>query len=183
VTSVFVTHDQNEAIKIADKIVAINRGHVDQIGTPEEVYEHPESKFVASFIGDTNIIVGNYHRNHVIIEKMNGRLNIPTPSVLRNGPIVLLVRPEDILISPKEIQKCPYQGKVEDIYYQGSVHEIHILLGKLKIKAYEEKNRFQDKHICKGQRVHIGFLKTKLFNAPEGSEMVRQKLSQLGYIE
>lgn len=72
VTSIFVTHDQNEAIKIADKIVAINRGKVEQIGTAKEVYEYPKSKFVASFIGNTNVIVGRYENNKIIIEKMGG---------------------------------------------------------------------------------------------------------------
>jgi sulfate transport system ATP-binding protein len=183
VTSIFVTHDQSEAIKIADKIVAINRGRVDQVGTPKDVYEHPKSKFVASFIGDTNVIIGNYSNNKIIIEKMAGELNIDTSPSLEKGSIVLLVRPEDILLSPLKNRKCPFSGNVHEIYYQGSIYEIHVQMGKLKLKAYEEKNRFQDKQLSKGQKVHVGFIKTKMFNAPEGSEIVRRKLKQLGYLE
>lgn len=183
VTSIFVTHDQNEAIKIADKIVAINRGKVEQIGTAKEVYEYPKSKFVASFIGNTNVIVGKYENNKIIIEKMGGELNIQAIPPVRKGSIVLLVRPEDILLSSRKERKCPLLGDVREIYYQGSVYEIHIMVGNLNIKAYEEKNRFQDKKITKGQRIYVGFLKTKIFNAPEGSENIRQKLSQLGYLE
>jgi len=60
-TSVFVTHDQEEAMEVADEIVIMNRGRIEQVGTPPEIYEHPATPFVMSFIGEVNILPGNSH--------------------------------------------------------------------------------------------------------------------------
>ncbi|MCK4836427.1 MAG: ABC transporter ATP-binding protein [Candidatus Aminicenantes bacterium] len=183
VTSVFVTHDQNEAIKIADKIVAINRGKVDQIGTAKEVYEHPETKFVASFIGNTNVIVGKLHDHKLYIENMAGEIPTKSLKAPKNGSMVLLVRPEDILISKKKTRECPIKGTIKDIYYRGSAYEINILTGDIIINVVEEKNRFQKKKIANNATVYLGFVKYNIFNAPEGRKIIEEKLSQLGYLE
>jgi len=64
VTSVFVTHDQEEALEVADRIVVMNEGRIEQVGTPEEVYEHPASEFVYRFLGDVNLFHGRLLRPH-----------------------------------------------------------------------------------------------------------------------
>jgi sulfate transport system ATP-binding protein len=64
VTSVFVTHDQEEALEVADRVVVMNEGRIEQVGTPEEVYEHPASEFVYRFLGDVNLFHGRLVRPH-----------------------------------------------------------------------------------------------------------------------
>ena len=62
VTSVFVTHDQEEALEVADRVVVMNEGRIEQIGTPEEVYEHPATPFVYGFLGNVNLFHGRIHQ-------------------------------------------------------------------------------------------------------------------------
>lgn len=64
VTSLFVTHDQEEALEVSDKVVIVNKGKVEQIGTPQEVYEHPETPFVTSFVGPVNVVPGHLFGSH-----------------------------------------------------------------------------------------------------------------------
>jgi sulfate transport system ATP-binding protein len=65
VTSIFVTHDQEEALEVADRVVLMNKGHVEQVGTPEEVYEHPATPFVYGFLGAVNLFHGRVEGEHV----------------------------------------------------------------------------------------------------------------------
>ena len=183
VTSIFVTHDQNEAIKIADKIVVINRGKVEQIGTAKEIYEHPKSKFVASFIGNVNVISCYIRNQKLFIENNHSEINVSSTTHSENSCIVLLVRPEDIIISNKKTIKCPQKGTIRKINYRGSVYEITITLGSLKINATEKKNGFQKKKLKTGNSIFIGFHKYKIFDAPEGKKIIQEKLNQLGYLE
>lgn len=182
-TSIFVTHDQNEAIKIADKIVAINRGQVEQIGTSKEIYENPESKFVASFIGKTNVISGTVNGNYFFIENLPKNHPIKLLKTVEDGPTVLLVRPEDIIISKKLKPDVPLSGYITEIKYCGGVFEINISLQDLKIKSTKEKNFLLNSGVKIGDDVNIGISHYKVFNTPEGHDKVHKKLSQLGYIE
>src|SRR5690606_18192928 len=68
ITSVFVTHDQEEALEVADRIVVMNQGHVEQIGTPQEVYDHPASPFVYQFLGNVNLFQSRVHNGHARID-------------------------------------------------------------------------------------------------------------------
>ncbi len=67
VTSVFVTHDQEEAMDVADRVVIMNEGKIEQIGTPEEVYDHPENPFVYDFLGSVNLFKGNVHKGNWLL--------------------------------------------------------------------------------------------------------------------
>jgi sulfate transport system ATP-binding protein len=90
ITSVFVTHDQEEALELSDNIVIINRGNVEQIGTPEDVYDKPANPFVYSFIGNVNLF-------HARLEK--GRVHLPKEGEVNEGDLSLFVRPHDVSIS------------------------------------------------------------------------------------
>lgn len=180
-TSIFVTHDQSEAIRISDKIIAINRGSVEQIGTAQEVYEHPQSKFVASFIGNTNVISGVVKDGLFFLSEHHRKISIKLNKNTENGPIVLLIRPEDINIYEKENNSI--NGIVNDIHYCGSFFQVDISIGDLIIKSIEEKNKFLKKNIKKGDKTGLQISHYKIFNAPEGPDTIREKLRQLGYIE
>ncbi|WP_448564261.1 ABC transporter ATP-binding protein [Trichothermofontia sp.] len=129
VTFVMVTHDQEEALSLSDRIAVMNRGQVEQIGTPPEIYEQPATPFVANFIGDTNLFQGRVD----YVEK--SKLRVLTQSGLKvlvqhpaasQGPrpdrVVVSVRPENIRLSltPPEGQANCFQGKLSHTMYLGT---------------------------------------------------------------
>lgn len=133
ITSIFVTHDQQEAIEIADKIVVINRGRVEQIGSARNVYENPQSKFVASFIGQVNVLDAVARNGRVTIK--NSLIQVETDSLSRNhdGDIVILVRPEDIEIASSR-QECSLPASVLRFHYRGSHYEMDCGLGGTSVR-------------------------------------------------
>jgi ABC-type Fe3+/spermidine/putrescine transport system ATPase subunit len=101
VPAIFITHDQEEALELGDRIAVINAGRIEQIGTPDEVYNKPETEYVATFLGAANLLLGVVNRRAVEI----GAAIIPARDEtvrFRDGQSVKLVfRPEDVHLSPK----------------------------------------------------------------------------------
>ena len=97
ITFLYVTHDQEEALTMSDKVVVMNQGYIQQMGTPEEIYNEPENAFVADFIGDSNIIDGVMLEDRVV--KICGAV-FPCidEGFGRNKPVDVVIRPEDIII-------------------------------------------------------------------------------------
>ncbi|MFC2146006.1 ABC transporter ATP-binding protein [Acidobacteriota bacterium] len=190
ITTILVTHDQKEAIEIADKIIIINRGKVEQIGNAREVYEQPQSKFVASFIGQTNVITGSIKEEHIYLGDAIIPLSVPLqhPLLLPSETVVLLVRPEDVVISKKERDnpsRSPLKGVIEHIYYRGNFYEIDMKIkaNGVCVKSFLGKQNFLDQDLEVGEEVFVCFRDFQFFQAPEGEVEIRKKLSQLGYIE
>lgn len=130
ITFLFVTHDQQEAMSISDHIAVLRGGHVEQIGTPPELYEAPKTSFVAAFIGDTNFFPGIVTR--VVGDYCDLQVeDLPTlhlyndKKIPKGGNVHISIRPEKFIISlDKPTQLNPntnlLQGKVEDIVYLGA---------------------------------------------------------------
>src|SRR5512133_2504470 len=93
VTSIFVTHDQEEALEVADRVVLMNAGRVEQVGSPQEVWEHPASPFVYGFLGDVNLFHGRAHQGQMHLEGM--QLASPEHAGARNAKAFAYVRPHD----------------------------------------------------------------------------------------
>jgi putative spermidine/putrescine transport system ATP-binding protein len=109
-TIVFVTHDQSEALTMSDRIAVFNRGKIEQIGTPSQIYDHPATQFVAEFIGETNLIDG----------KVSGALNGQTQIRLSNGQdIRLSLRPERVRLNTDDSTSNKLSATVSDIVYHG----------------------------------------------------------------
>lgn len=139
-TFVFVTHDQEEALSMSDRIVVFNHGHIEQIGTPKCVYETPANLYVAMFIGEANIFDVHVHSLHdrdltTFIEeipllcKNNGNYHI-------GDRLHLIVRPEDIRVwslSEVENQEGMLPGRIVDIIYKGSTVDLKVALSSGKI--------------------------------------------------
>jgi sulfate transport system ATP-binding protein len=104
VTSIFVTHDQEEALEIADRIVVLQNGRIQQIGKPTEVFDHPASAFVAKFLGDVNTIQGEIRNHRVFVAGADTGHTSPHA----NGTIEVLVRPHDIEILAETVPSFPY---------------------------------------------------------------------------
>ena len=124
-TVVFVTHDQSEALTMSDRIAVFNQGLIEQIGSPREIYDHPRTRFVAEFIGETNLLEGTvkgHDRDGTTIELDSSRhLTVARADALATGARVLVsVRPERILLGPPsmEVQNM-LPTKILDSVYQG----------------------------------------------------------------
>ena len=121
ITFIFVTHDQEEALTMSDKIVVMNNGEIQQVGTPEEIYNEPTNRFVANFIGESNIIPG------VMLEDYKVRFDDITFDCVDFGfkkgePVEVVIRPEDIDIVPVEDGKMT--GEVLSVLFKGVHYEI-----------------------------------------------------------
>lgn len=97
ITSVFVTHDQEEALDVADRIVILNQGKIEQIGTPEEVYDNPVNPFVYNFLGNVNLFHGRVHNGKVELGSLT--LDVPQYVETKNKKAISYIRPHDIEIS------------------------------------------------------------------------------------
>ena len=96
ITSIFVTHDQEEALEVADQVVLMNKGKVEQVGSPDEVYEHPASPFVYGFLGTVNVFHGRAHDGRLHLGPVS--LESPEHRDVRDAPAVVYARPHEIEI-------------------------------------------------------------------------------------
>ncbi|NSB75603.1 spermidine/putrescine transport system ATP-binding protein [Clostridium beijerinckii] len=131
ITFVYVTHDQEEALTMSDRIAIMYGGDLEQIGTPKEIYEKPKSKFVADFIGESNIFYGvaNKLENDLSRVKLeNGDAIVLDSQVMDNEIIYVLVRPENIRLSKEAIEGFTLVGKVKEHVYIGNVNKTIIML-------------------------------------------------------
>ena len=166
ITFLYVTHDQGEAMSLSDRIAVMKSGRVEQLGTPEEVYEAPRSSFVAAFIGDTNFFSGvvaePMEKSHVLsgllsaaVDKDYSRLKVDGLSDLqcyndkqiREGEDVYLsIRPEKMRISRERPKAEPHlnalQGEVEDVIYLGSQTKYWVRVGDYRISVIRQHSRF-----------------------------------------
>lgn len=183
ITSIFVTHDQNEAIEICDEVVVINRGRVEQIGTAKEIYEHPNSKFVASFIGKVNVLDSVVKNNQIIIKGTDFTLAHKIDESLDDGDIVLLIRPEDIKITNKSESSDTLPCLIQKVHYRGSHFDIDCIVKKHRIKCIENKSSYLHHNWSENQRVFLSFKSYRIFEAEQGHHKIHEKLKELGYIE
>lgn len=131
ITFVYVTHDQEEALTMSDRIAIMYGGDLEQIGTPKEIYERPKSKFVADFIGESNIFYGVASRedNDVLKVKLeSGEVLAVDSQVKENEIIYVLVRPENIKLSTDIVEGFSLVGKVKEHVYIGNVNKTIIVL-------------------------------------------------------
>jgi sn-glycerol 3-phosphate transport system ATP-binding protein len=157
VTSIFVTHDQIEAMTLADKLVIMNGGNVEQIGRPTEVYQRPASRFVAEFIGSPamNLIEGEFDADGHFLHGQGERLKRDALSGLRptSGRVLLGVRPESVRIASPD-EPGSVEAVVNYIEELGPSRLIHTSVGGNRIVAVVESS---DREIATGSRLHVSF--------------------------
>lgn len=123
ITFIYVTHDQEEALTMSDTIVVMNQGYIQQIGTPEDIYNEPQNAFVADFIGDSNIIHGTMIEDK-LVEILGAKFPCVDEGFGRNTPVDVVIRPEDIdLLKPEE---GTIQGVVSHLIFKGVHYEMEV---------------------------------------------------------
>lgn len=166
ITSVYVTHDQIEAMTLADRIVVMNRGSIQQIGTPDEIYSDPANTFVANFIGSPpmNLIDGELKKG---IFTSNG-VTVAEVKIKHEGPCKLGIRPEDCSIS-KTPSKTHLEGKVYGVEPTGDITYLTIKLGDLNFEVKANRTYRADL----GSAVKVTFDTNRLyfFDAHSGQRL------------
>jgi sulfate transport system ATP-binding protein len=126
VTSIFVTHDQEEALEVADRVVIMNEGKVEQIGTPEEVYDHPASPFTFDFLGKVNLFHGRVHQE----QEPRGAVDPVAPEIPGNGepPVIGYVRAHDIEVQREPADSDSFKAEVRHVHTIGPVVRVELFL-------------------------------------------------------
>lgn len=123
ITFVYVTHDQEEALTMSDTIVVMNQGYIQQMGTPEQIYNEPENAFVADFIGESNIVPGLMIHDE-LVEIFGAKFACVDKGFGNNKPVDVVIRPEDIdLLKPEE---GTLQGVVTHLIFKGVHYEMEV---------------------------------------------------------
>ncbi|CEJ75318.1 ABC transporter spermidine/putrescine ATP-binding protein [[Clostridium] sordellii] len=123
ITFIFVTHDQEEALTMSDKIIVMNKGKIQQMGTPQDIYNEPENSFVARFIGESNIFDGVMLEDY-LVEFCSTKFKCVDKDFEKNENIEVVIRPEDIkMVEP---QKGMLKGKVTSVLFKGVHYEIEV---------------------------------------------------------
>lgn len=123
ITFIYVTHDQEEALNMSDRIAVMNAGYLEQVGTPKEIYERPKTKFVASFIGESNIFEGTVEEaagGNAVISIMNNRINIKNSELNKGDRIFASIRPECVGVSFEKDNALNLKAVVKKHDYLGS---------------------------------------------------------------
>ena len=123
ITFIYVTHDQEEALTMSDTIVVMNQGYIQQMGTPEQIYNEPENAFVADFIGESNIVGGTMIHDE-LVEIFDAKFACVDKGFGNNKPVDVVIRPEDIdLVKPED---GTLQGVVTHLIFKGVHYEMEV---------------------------------------------------------
>jgi len=156
VTSIFVTHDQEEALEIADRVLVINQGKVEQFGTPEEIYNAPTSLFVADFVGEANHFRGTSQAGKLTI----GPLSLGVADVSDGEELDVVVRPADIKM--REItSQSDIVGEIVRLSYRGNSYLVEVKLENgMRVYTYAPK---ESRPLYTGQQTALDIMDYKLF--------------------
>jgi sulfate transport system ATP-binding protein len=162
VTGVLVTHDQEEALEVADRVVVMNAGRIEQVGTPEEVFHHPASEFVLNFLGHVNVFHGRVEGDKALF----GPVEVDYPNGSPTGSLEVrgFVRPHDLDLAAQPAHDTLLEGSITRIHAAGPVVKIEVLStdGELiHVEASQERYRTCGWTI--GQRVYVRPREIKMF--------------------
>ena len=132
-TAIYVTHDQSEAFAISDRIAVMNQGRIEQLGTQTDIYLHPQSDFVAEFIGANNRLSGHVagvENEQTLFNASGLTIRCPTPTSFQpNDPVIAYIRPENITVLKNGEEGAHLnvvEGTVEQIVFEGSTAQFHV---------------------------------------------------------
>jgi putrescine transport system ATP-binding protein len=163
ITFLMVTHDQEEAMSMASRIAVMSQGRIVQLGTPQEIYESPASRFVADFIGGVNLLEGRVLRARdglIEIEsaEAGGTLLVEHPPLAAGSAVAIAVRPEKIAFAPPAAAANRLEGRVRGAAYRGeaSTYEVELASGKL-LRVTQVNLARRTQPYAAGESVSLGF--------------------------
>jgi len=159
VTSIFVTHDQEEAMEVADRIVVVNQGRIEQIGTPEEIYNNPASAFVYEFIGHVNCIHGHVSDGWAVLNDWR----VPVPEALHGeDKVVGYIRPHDLTLRPGEVGA---NATIRGVVRVGPLVRLEVVHNAGTILEAEVSAKELADGLAPGQRVSVSPGEIRVFRA------------------
>ncbi len=155
VTSVFVTHDQEEALELADRVVVMNRGRIEQEGLSGEVFDHPKTPFVMSFLGDVNIFHGRVQSGRAVFAGMEA--SFPEHPHENEKPARAYTRPHDLDISRDPSADRRLAARVRHVNAAGPVVKVELVLqdGQTIVQANLGRDRFRELELKPGEEVYV----------------------------
>jgi sulfate transport system ATP-binding protein len=162
VTSVFVTHDQEEALEVADRVVVMHGGAVQQIGTPEEVYHHPANPFVYNFLGNVNLFHSRVEDGKAYVGNLSMDLPVQTPAAATSAS--LYVRPHELDVHLEANGPGSFPARVEHINAAGPVVRVELTSewgGAVEVEMSQE--RYRALRLSKGAQVFVTMRATDVF--------------------
>ncbi|OPJ56186.1 ABC transporter ATP-binding protein [Clostridium oryzae] len=145
ITFIYVTHDQEEALNMSDKIAVMNSGIIEQFGTPKEIYEKPQTKFVAGFIGESSLFAGNVieeQGDKAVINCYGRKINVSGYKLKKGVGMVISVRPENIRFSNEKSEEYMIKATIKEHRYAGSIIKTSAVLEdgtEILINNYNKK--------------------------------------------
>ena len=150
ITFVYVTHDQEEALTMSDRIAVMNEGVIEQLGTPREIYDRPLTKFVAGFIGESNIFDGkviSVNDGIIYVETSAGTMKVKGNGFEAGEDIHVSIRPEHIKVSADSVEGFNLRGKIKDNIYMGTFVKTSVDLKdktEIKYSRIEKEEEFTE---------------------------------------
>ncbi|MFZ4858098.1 MAG: sulfate/molybdate ABC transporter ATP-binding protein [Desulfuromonadaceae bacterium] len=163
VTSVFVTHDQEEALEVADRIVVMNKGKIEQAGTPDQVYEQPATSFVLNFLGNVNMFHGRMSQGKAQLSGLQVHANGYAGA--DDSPAVAYVRSHDIEIDRSHIDSSSIKAEIKSILKLGPTVRISLLIeGNSEfVEAELTREKFQNLDLKQGEHVYVRPRQVRVF--------------------
>ncbi len=165
VTSVFVTHDQEEAFEVADHVVVMNHGKIEQIGTPAEVFEHPANAFVMDFLGNVNVFPGRLESGKAVVSGLE--VDYPSYTHAEAQDTVAYVRPHELVLQNQRESDASIQARVLHVNPTGSriKVELRVLDSDQVINAELTTERFTELALRTGDVVYVSPSRVRIFTA------------------
>ena len=164
ITSVFVTHDQDEALEVADQVVVMHEGRVEQIGTPQEVYEHPATPFVYHFLGNVNLFHGRVEGGKVHLGEFT--MDLPPGMDPETVPAVAYARPHLLEIDLQATGRPEFRARIQHINAAGPLVKIELVTAAgAVVHAEISQERYQQLHLQKGLEVFVSVKDMKVFTS------------------
>jgi iron(III) transport system ATP-binding protein len=171
VTTIMVTHDQEEALSMADRIVVMNHGCIEQVGTPTEIYREPASAFVADFVGQVNVLHGTVTGQNLQLGEMQIALSdISDKAKTKDqGKVKVYLRPEDVLARPIMAgDACVFQATIQEVEFLGAFCHVHVLapaISSQTLTVYLSLNYLAEQKLQAGSTLALKLLpeRIKLF--------------------
>jgi ABC-type Fe3+/spermidine/putrescine transport system ATPase subunit len=170
VPSIFITHDQEEALELADRVAILNQGRLEQIGTPFEVYSNPQTEYVATFLGAANLMEGTIENGR--FRSMDVGLDLDGKQHFRDGSkVTLVVRPEDVFLRRPENLIQNYQklseGVIEEVTFVGAFERVNVRLETAEHKPIivtRPKTETAAFPLEPGQHVTVGVVRFRILS-------------------